>query len=398
MKKVHFLLLFILFSYFLSSAEIPVFNKDNAVCDKRKTQISNINSIEVVKNMITGWNLGNTLDATGKNDLSSETNWGMPYTTKKMIDDLSASGIKTIRIPVTWHNHIIDDKYTIDPDWMNRVKQIVDWAYEDGMYIILNCHHDCYEKNTNIPKGFGYYPTEKNYDESSRFLVNIWSQICLAFNNGYDEHLIFETMNEPRPCGTNDEWVFKKDSKLSIECAGVLNKLNQDVVDTIRKSGGNNANRVISIPGLQASPDAVLSDYFKIPKDSAKGKLAISVHMYYPYNFAMETPGIKIFTPQVGSSIAVTFKNLNEKFVKNGYPVIIGEYGAVNKDNLADRVKWFHFFLKYSRQYGMTSCLWDNGQWYLTGKDYNEKFGYFNRKEGTWYFPDIIKAINEETK
>lgn len=398
MKKVLLTNFFIIISWMLFAMEKPVFNKNLSIVDKNSCEISDITSVEIIKDMRTGWNLGNTLDATGGDGLSSETSWSQPLTTKKMIDELTYSGMRTIRIPVSWHNHIIDDNYTIDPEWMKRVKEIVDWAYNDGMYVILNTHHDNYEKNAKVPYGMGYYPNKENYAESSRFLVNVWSQICLAFNNGYDEHLIFETMNEPRPAGTSEEWNFLPGAKISSESAEVLNQLNQDVVDTIRKSGGNNKSRLIAVPGLQASPQSVLSDRFKIPTDIQTGKLIIAVHMYTPYNFAGEAPGVKRYTNQMGSELAMNFKKLNEKFIKKGYGVYIGEYGATNKNNIEDRVKWFEAFIKYSKKYEMIACLWDNGVWYVNGNDFAEHFGYFNRKTYEWYFPEILEVIKRESK
>ena len=231
----------------------------------------------------------------------------------------------------------------------------------------------------------------------SRFLVNVWSQICLAFNNGYDEHLIFEVMNEPRLKGTKYEWWFDGSSPECVESAVVLNDLNQIALDTIRNSGGNNKKRFVSIPGLRADPGCAMNSTFKMPKDYEPGRLILSVHMYTPYNFAGESPGVKEFTKKMGSELALTFKNLNEKFIKQGYPVIIGEYGATNKDNLNDRVEWFKFFIKYSRKYGMTSCLWDNGQWDVSNTtNYAEHFGYYDRLNQTWFFPEILEAIMSE--
>ena len=347
--------------------------------------------------MKTGWNLGNTLEATASRSLDSETSWAQPKTRKVMFDKLAEAGFKTVRIPVSWTNHIIDDNYTIDPAWMSRVKEVVDWAIEDGLYVILNIHHDDWKDSSQMPRGKGFYPNKVNFEESSRFLVNVWSQICLAFNNGYDEHLIFEVMNEPRLKGTKYEWWFDGNSSECVESAVVLNDLNQIALDTIRNSGGNNKKRFVSIPGLRADPGCAMNSTFKMPKDYEPGRLILSVHMYTPYNFAGESPGVKEFTKKMGSELALTFKNLNEKFIKQGYPVIIGEYGATNKDNLNDRVEWFKFFIKYSRKYGMTSCLWDNGQWDVSNTtNYAEHFGYYNRRNQTWFFPEILEAIMSE--
>lgn len=402
MKRVISLLLgaFLCMTVSCSKNNAPKYKFDasKAIKDTGSVSMNDIPSTEVTKLMGSGWNLGNTMDAYGVKGLESETCWGMPKTTKKMIDGLASSGFKTIRIPVSWSGHIIDNSYTIDPVWMNRVKEIVDWAISDGMYVILNCHHDNYLSADGLVAPNGYYPNEKYYEVSEDFVTNVWAQIATAFNNGYDEHLIFETMNEPRLAGTNIEWSFNSKDPVSVESAEVINKLNAAIVSTIRATGGNNKTRFIMIPGYVASPEAALSDKFKLPEDEAENKLIVSVHMYTPYIFAGQTPGTKTFTIQIQSEFASKFKQLNQKFVKNGVGVVIGEYGAVNKNNPEDREKWFRAFIKFSHMNNIPAVLWDNGQWEVPAgtMDYNEKFGYYNRKDATWYFPEITKAIIEE--
>ncbi|MCQ2242333.1 glycoside hydrolase family 5 protein [Treponema sp.] len=357
--------------------------------------MNEISANDLVVDMKTGWNLGNTLDATGTKSMSSETSWGMPKTTKAMIDGLADYGIKTIRIPVSWSNHIIDSKYTIDPAWMSRVKEIVDWAIGDGMYVIIDDHHDNYGAAVGLTACKGYYPNSANYEESSNFLTNVWTQVALAFNNGYDEHLIFETMNEPRLRGTDSEWNYSSTNELTVDAQKTINKLNQDCVDAIRKTGGNNAKRFIMIPGFAATPAAVLSDEFVLPKDKVEGKILISVHMYTPYSFAGQSPGAKTFLPKMQNDFVLGFKKLNEKFVKNNVGVVIGEYGVVNKNNLEERVKYFTAYLKFAKQYNLCPILWDNGQWKVSegSTNYSEKFGYYNRKDQTWYFPEISELL-----
>lgn len=377
------------------------FNEERAIKDEGTPKVYKAETaFDVVGNMKNGWNLGNTFDATGGSGNASETSWGMPFTTKAMIDEMAASGIRSIRIPVSWVRHVEDKNYTINPLWMKRVKEVVDWAIEDGMYVILNCHHDVAGKNTVLKYGQGYYPTKQNSQESLDFLVNTWEQISLAFNNSYDEHLMFELMNEPRLAGTNYEWWFDQNSNLCKEAAEVLNMWNQVLVDTVRASGGNNAKRVIGIPGLQASPDSSLKPEFKMPEDDAK-MLAHSCHMYTPYSFAMESPGETEFTDAHKKNLVSYFEGLNYKFVKNGYPVYIGEYGATNKNNLDQKVAWFSFFNKNAQKYGMPCFLWDNMQFKVTGTDgnrFNEKYGFYNRNTRTWFEPEILEAIIENTK
>ncbi|MCQ2583046.1 MAG: glycoside hydrolase family 5 protein [Treponema sp.] len=382
----------------LNAAPATEFNKAKAVADKKAAvTFHDVKGLQFVKDMKTGWNLGNTFDANSTKGMASETCWGMPKTTKPMIDKLAASGIKTIRIPVSWSNHLIDNNYTVDPEWMTRVKTVVDWAIDAKMYVILNIHHDNYERNAPIPKGKGYYPTEANYAESERFISNIWAQISLAFNNGYDEHLIFEVLNEPRMRNTRHEWSNDKSSKEYAEEAECLNKLNQVAVDTIRASGGNNKKRFIMIPGLAASLDSVTDKAFRLPKDVIADRLIISIHAYSPYKFAMEAPGVNIFANIHKIELNSLFKRLDTEFISKGIPVVIGEYGATNKDNLEARVNWFSFYISQAKKYGITCVLWDNGQ-SAPSKNEGERFGYYNRSAQKWYFPEILNAIVEAAK
>jgi len=372
------------------------FNTEVAVKDSGSVQIKDIKATELTKLMGTGWNLGNTFDASGKG-LNAEIGWGVPRTTKQMIDSVAAAGFKTIRIPASWAIHM-DEKYTVDPEWMNRVKTVVDWAIEDGMYVILDCHHDNFEKPEGLTAPKGYYPTNKNYKLSEAFIANLWAQIALAFNNGYDEHLIFETLNEPRLRGTGIEWSFAAGDPRHAEAQQVINKLNQVALDAIRASGGNNAIRCVLLPGYVATPESVLSDVFVLPTDTAQEKLLVSVHMYTPYIFAGQVPGAKTFTPQMQQQFASTFKKLNTKFVSNGVGVIIGEYGATNKNNTEERAKWFKAFIKYSQVQNMPAVLWDNNKWIVDDakQNYSEKYGFYDRRGNKWVFPEINEAIMSE--
>ena len=380
-----------------------IFNKESALKDDGQKSFGTITSFELTSAMGTGWNLGNTFDATGSTGLVSELSWGQPLTEKAMIDGLAASGIKTLRIPISWNNHITDKRtYTIHTEWMQRIKEVVDWAIEDGMYVIINSHHDNYEKPSAMLRAHGYYPNEINLVESQRFLYNVWGQIATAFNNGYDEHLIFETMNEPRPAGTPCEWWFNGDTRC-IEAAQCLNKLNQTALDAIRSTGGNNAKRFVMCPALQASENAASAYAFKMPQDIEQGRLILSIHAYTPYSFAMESPGARSFTDDHKSELNTMFSKLKKKFIDNGYPVVIGEYGATNKDNLAERIAWFDYYVSTAHSLGIPCILWDNGVWQVRqdkngNPDYNEGYGYYNRTNQKWYFPEILKTIVNASK
>ncbi len=267
------------------------FDKSNALKDEKQIPFDDsITSKKVADEMGFGWNLGNTLDAWRgyKQDqgLKSETFWGIAYTTEEVIKGLADKGIKTVRIPVTWHNHIIDDNYTIDPEWMARVKEIVDWSLKYGLYVILNTHHDNRESKGLI-YGDGYYPLRQDMVESEKFLYNTYRQIALAFNNGYDHHLIFEALNEPRLTATDFEWNFKKGEPICEEASSVLNEYLKLAVRAIRTSGGNNEKRFIMVTPLAAAYSSAVNQDFIFPGDSkynpTNPKILLSVHMYLPY-------------------------------------------------------------------------------------------------------------------
>lgn len=387
------------FEVMLIFAAKPVYNFNSKVTVKDKKSVAinkEISAVDFVKQMDCGWNLGNTLDATGAADVSSETSWDQPKTTKEMIEGIAAAGFKTIRLPVSWANHLIDNKYTVDPAWIKRVKEIVDWAIDAGLYVIINDHHDQYTKEGLMPHASGYYPNSLNWNESMLFLKNLWAQISISFNSGYDERLIFEIVNEPRLCGHEHEWWYNPNCTACKNGASTLNRLNQICLDTIRSSGKNNAHRFVMITGLAASVNSYhADDSFVLPADTATDRLIVSIHMYSPYTFAMENPGTTVFESKLAWELSQDFDFLAEKFVSKGVPVVIGEFGATNKNNPEERVKWFKFFMENARKYGMCSVLWDNGDWNVRNT-FAEKFGFYNRLECSWYFPEIVKAIVEK--
>lgn len=334
------------------------------------------NAVDFAKSMKLGWNLGNTLDATGTSTLSSETSWGQPPVTKELIDLVSECGFTSIRIPVSWGKHT-DADYTIDEEWLDRVNVIVDYAYDAGLYIILNSHHD---------NDF-YYPSEEKLEEGKRYMTAIWSQIAERFAD-YDERLVFESMNEPRLTGTNIEWWFSENDAKGIESIECIVKLNQVFVDTVRAAGGKNATRYLMVPSNAASAGNALNAAFEMPSDPSN-RLLVSVHAYSPYDFAMNEKGYKQWDGSKDSEIVDFMSKLDEKFTKNGYGVVIGEFGATNKDNLEARVSWADSYTRIAAEYGISCFLWDNGG----TKVGSENFGMINRITMQLSFPEILEAM-----
>ncbi len=349
-----------------------------------------LTAMQLAKAMQMGWNLGNTLDAIsfwpweGKTfpyneGLESETSWGELKTTKAIIEAGIKNGYKTIRIPVTWSNHLTSTKYVIDSAWLERVQQVVDWAIEAGYYVILNEHHSVHGYiSDTLQKCEGYIirNTPEDIAESKAFLENIWTQICQTFNNGYDEHLIFETMNEPNNRTHDHAWYAYSQTSCE-ECVAdlkLINEYNQLIVDTIRASGGNNAKRFIMIPGSSTSTNAPLMESFKLPTDTAKDRLIVTVHTY-PMGLDEGESFITHFTDEVKNTISWELGQLNEKFAAKGIPVVIGEFGIAKKNklngskanysgsesNYDDRLACFKYVTELAGKYTMPLINWDAG-------------------------------------
>lgn len=350
-------------------------------------------ALEFAKNMEAGWNLGNTLDAWNNgehNSLRSESCWGNPVTTKEMLQAVKDAGFTTVRIPVSWHNHLtetVDGELKIDDEWLGRVKEVVDYAYAADLYVIINIHHD------NEPEGkFGYVPDQNGEEQAMHYVNQIWSQVAECFKD-YDEHLIFEALNEPRLTNDPDhEWWFDESNSHCKEAASVINKMNQNFVDVVRTSGGNNANRYLMVTGYCASMNALKSKQYELPEDPASYKLMISLHAYIPYDFALN-PDMS-FDKFDKQQAALDFKYLtdtmNKQFMNNGVPVVLSEFGARDKNgNLSDRVEYYKTYVSKLSEAGIPCIVWDNGL-FDSG---DERFGLLDRKALDFKYPEIVDAI-----
>jgi endoglucanase len=341
-------------------------------------------SMQIVYDMKAGWNLGNTLDAwaSGTTGLNTETCWGNPKTTKAMIDAVSTKGFKTLRLPVTWNAHFgAAPDYTIETAWLDRVEEVVNYALDNGMYVVLNSHHDEWVLLKSASQ-----------TEVTDKITKIWAQIAARFKD-YSDYLIFETLNEPRLYGESTEWTGGTD-----EARTILNAYNLAIVNTIRNSGGNNALRHIMIPTHAATSMAVAQDALVIPNNDSR--IIISQHTYWPYNFTMNTDAASGATSTWGtasdkSACDVELDRIKAKFVDNGIPVVIGEWGAIDKSNTSDRAVHAEYYANAARKRGMCPVWWDNGYEQTTG------FALLKRSTCTWLFPTIadglIKGVQDAT-
>ncbi|MCC8049206.1 MAG: glycoside hydrolase family 5 protein [Clostridiales bacterium] len=347
---------------------------ENTDIGEQITDMEKLTAMDIVNDMKIGWNLGNTLDATkssaGIDDDPSvfETAWGNPVVTQELIDAVLDAGFNVVRIPVTWTGHFGDaPDYTITESWLDRVQEVVDYAYDKGAYVIINMHHE----EWNEP----YYDNEETACE---IMSALWSQIAERFAD-YDEHLIFEAQNEPRKKGTDVEWTGGDQ-----EGWDVVNATNQAFVDTIRAAGGCNPYRMLMIPDYAANSSVALT-YLTVPDDD---RIIVSVHAYEPYNFALNTEGTDVWNNDT-TAIDTLMSTLKELFLDNGIPVIIGEFGAVNKDNEAERAEWAAYYLNAAEEIGVPCIWWDNGAVIGNG----ERFGLISRYMYRCVFPDLLEAM-----
>lgn len=299
-------------------------------------------SVEFSQNLMPGWNLGNQLEA-NSGGTPSETAWGNPTITEKLIKEVKAQGFKSVRIPVSYLSKIGDGPdYTIDSAWLDRVQEVVDMCVNNGLYAIINVHGD------------GYYSVSGgwllcNEPEADQKVIKekfkkVWAQIADRFKN-YDEHLVYESMNE----------VFDGNfSGPTAENYGNINDYNQIFVDTVRSAGGNNGSRYLLVPGWNTDIDYTTGDVgyalagnFVIPNDST-GRVMISVHYYAPWDFCGDESKDIIFRwgdnlkgqvkPRQNESLVDRqFDKLYNAYIKNGYGVIIGEYGSIDKTHKDER-------------------------------------------------------------
>ena len=323
------------------------------------TSFSSMTASEFTDKLIVGWNLGNTLDATDGEGLDTETSWGNPKASKKLITTVKKAGFDTVRIPVTWGNHI-DSSGKIDSDWLDRVQTVVDYAYDSDMYVILDSHHD---------KSW-ITLSEKSYKSVSKKFCYVWRQIAVRFKN-YDEHLVFDAMNEPNTEGSEYQWTGGTDAERK-----VLNKLYADFVKTIRACGGKNSTRFLMIAPYGASAFYDSMKALKIPDDD---KIIVSVHAYRPDSISLNTDiRLKKFTQLGKDSIDEAFSDINKAYISKGIPVVMGEFGFLNKGNESECVKAVQYYLKKANSYGIPCCWWDNGKTKTEGDA--DGFALFDRK------------------
>ena len=278
---------------------------------------------DAVVNMGLGFNLGNTMDAydtnksMAKNSVADfETCWGQPVTTNAMMKFLKDGGFNAVRVPVTWFQHM-DADGTVDKAWMDRVQEIVDYVINNGMYCILNVHHDTGAESNGSSVHWIKADVQNHTANQAKF-KNLWTQIASRFKD-YSNKLLFEGYNEMLDASST--WGAPKEASSYT----AVNAYAQDFVDAVRATGGNNATRNLIVNTYAAAnSDAVLNN-FTVPTDKVSGHIAVEIHSYDPWNWFSNKGA---WDSSCQTEITNMFTRLNNTFVSKGVPVVIGEYGT----------------------------------------------------------------------
>jgi len=336
-----------------------------------------ITSVQLSQEMSPGINLGNTLEAIG-----GETAWGNPMTSQATMDGYQAAGFKSVRIPVAYTQYA-DAFNNISPSWLARVKQVVDYARNAGLYVVINIHWD------------GGWMNHPSYDQQAAInakLTKFWTQIATTFKD-YDDHLLFAGSNE---VGMDAPW----GTPVSAEWASVQNGFNQTFVNAVRATGGNNAKRHLVVQAYWTSIDYAVT-INKVPTDTVANRLFMEVHYYDPFDFTINGDskiwqwGSIAVDPQATETWAnepwvdAQFQKMKAGYVDQGVGVILGEFGAYQKPNYPGMSQYVNYWARYvsqsSHSRGVVPMWWDTG-------------AIIDRSTGAVRQPELVKALVDGVK
>ncbi|SEM51932.1 cellulase family glycosylhydrolase [Streptacidiphilus jiangxiensis] len=323
-------------------------------------------AMAAVAAMQPGWNLGNSLDA-----IPAETSWGNPVVAKAQLDAIRAQGFRSIRIPVTWSGHQGSAPgWTIDPAYVARIKQVVNWALADGFYVVLNVHHDSWQWIAGMPAD--HDGVLARYDAT-------WTQLAAQFRDESD-HLVFESVNEPTFTNASDA-----------QKAALLDELNTSFHRIVRASGGANATRLLVLPTIGDTPSqSLMNDLATTIASLHDDRIIASLHYYGYWPFSSSNAGVDRFDAASLQDMTAVFTRMHDTFVAKGIPLILGEYGLlsypdINHPDVVERgeaLKYFEEIGHQERINGITGFLWDNG-------------AYLDRTTLRWRDPGLFAEIKD---
>lgn len=350
----------------------------------------NSTAVQLAAKMKLGWNIGNSMEATG-----GETAWGNPKITKALIDLAKANGFNAIRIPCSWNQYLENSSTAkIKTEWLDRVKEVVQYCVDNDMYVIVNIHWDGGWLENNI--------TEAKKAETNAKQKAFWQQIATHLR-GFDEHLLFASANEP-----------------AVENAAqmaVLTSYHQTFIDAVRSTGGKNAYRNLIVQGPSTDIEKTNKLMLTLPTDNIANRMMVEVH-FYPYQFCLMTKDAdwgKMFyywgagnhsttdtehNPTWGEETDVNnlFVSMKTQFVDKGIPVILGEFGAIRRSDLTgdaltlhlkSRADFYKFVVKQSRANGLIPFYWDAGNLGVN------TMSLFDRSNNTVFDSQALNGLKE---
>ncbi|WP_406517364.1 cellulase family glycosylhydrolase [Streptomyces sp. NBC_00134] len=339
-------------------------SRTGAVAAARPAPAAAASAMDTVAAMQPSWNLGNTLDA-----VPDETSWGNPPVTKALFDTVRSQGFRSVRIPVTWGNHQSDQApYTIDAAFLGRVRQVVDWAQADGLRVVLNMHHDSWQWINKMAT---------DHDQVLARYDATWQQIATAFKDE-PRTLLFESINEPAFDNADDA-----------RKTALVDKLNTSFHSIVRASGGANAQRLLVLPTVGATPDQTLMDDLAATIDGLDDpNLVATVHYYSFWPFSVNIAGYTRFDATVQQDMTDAFARMHDTFVAKGIPVYLGEYGLLSYPDYThqdyvergEALKYFEALGHTARVHGVTTALWD-------------PFSLLNRETLRWRDPALFALV-----
>lgn len=332
---------------------------------------------DAVMNMGVGWNLGNTLDAVNwegtdgwnwSSPSEHEQGWGQPVTKPELMKMMKEAGIGAIRVPVTWFQEM-DADGKVNDAFMKRVHEVVDYVIDNGMYCIINIHHDTGDHDLHwlVADGSVYSSVKAKYEY-------LWEQIATEFKD-YDHHLLFESYNEM--LDSKNTWNEPSDKT---DGYNAINNYAKSFVSAVRATGGNNAERNLVINTYSASNSPAAMKALELPEES--GHIIFQIHNYPDWQSESHAREL------VDYLISTIKTNLMSK----GAPVIVGEYATfrtwpTNLDYYyEDREVALYamdYFIKKTKEEGIGTFYWMG---FSDGMARNEP--YFNQ-------PDLVETITK---
>lgn len=339
---------------------------------------------EVARDIYAGWNLGNTLEAIG-----GETAWGNVKTSRELIAAVKSAGFNAVRIPCSWTQYLQADiwPYNIKAEWLARVKEVVDYVIDNGMYAIVNIHWDggWLEQHANAA----------SKDAVCKKQERMWTQIAEYFAS-YGDQLLFAGCNEVRD---GDNWGMPDAGNRE-----ALEAYNQTFINAVRATGGNNAVRNLIVQSWCCNPWRAL-DSLTLPTDPATDHLMAEVHFYDPFYYShsqsdpanVQTlwgyrPGYVSTNDQQEDYVDDIFGKLKQTFVDAGIPVILGEYGSVlhsiTDSKIMDSQSYYlEYVTKAAKDNGIVPFVWDMGAMGI------DNFAIINRKDQKVAYEHLLNGL-----